>query len=66
MIVIAIEDMQKLNICHRDLKPGNIIFTENFEIRIVDFGEAKMVDMEKDQCKAKIESDFKNNYNITS
>jgi len=28
-------------ICHRDFKPDNIMFDENFHVKIGDFGEAK-------------------------
>ena len=61
MIVCGLEDIHKLKICHRDLKPGNILFTEDYKVRIADFGEAKMFeDLQKQ--KSKIQNDYDRNF----
>ena len=61
MIVCGLEDIHNLNICHRDLKPGNILFTEDYKVRIADFGEAKMFeDLQKQ--KLKIQNDYDRNF----
>lgn len=43
-VVLALEDMHKEDTAHRDLKPGNILLTKNFEIKLCDFGEAKCIE----------------------
>ena len=35
--------MQKEGIMHRDLKPQNIMLDENFNTKIIDFGDARLV-----------------------
>ena len=39
-----IEFLQVNNIMHRDLKPGNIMLDEYYNIKIIDFGDAKEVE----------------------
>ena len=41
-IVLGLEYMHKFNICHRDLKPDNILYDHDFHVKICDFGEAKI------------------------
>ena len=34
---------------HRDLKPQNIMMDENYNVKIIDFGDARKVDEEHDE-----------------
>lgn len=43
-IVIILEYLQKLNVAHRDIKPENIMLAGNNYLKLIDFGEAKIVD----------------------
>jgi serine/threonine protein kinase len=43
-LVLTIEYMQSQNIAHRDLKPGNMMLDENYNLKLIDFGEAKVID----------------------
>jgi serine/threonine protein kinase len=40
-------------ICHRDLKPGNILINENNEIKIIDFGLAEIVKSNENNLSGK-------------
>ena len=41
--------MQKENIMHRDLKPQNIMLSAHYNLKIIDFGDAKRVDEELEE-----------------
>lgn len=42
-LVNAIEYLQTKKVMHRDLKPGNIMLDSNYNLKIIDFGDAKKV-----------------------
>ncbi|KNC77842.1 serine/threonine protein kinase [Sphaeroforma arctica JP610] len=39
-IMAAVEFMHSVNVAHRDIKPENIVLTEDYTVKVVDFGEA--------------------------
>ena len=41
--MLALEFLHSKNISHRDLKPDNILLDEKYNIKICDFGEAKVI-----------------------
>jgi serine/threonine protein kinase len=43
-VVLGMKYLHSRNIIHRDLKPGNLLIDENGQIRIADFGTAKLED----------------------
>jgi serine/threonine protein kinase len=38
------EYMQKENVMHRELKPLNIMLDKNYNMKVIDFGDARRVD----------------------
>jgi len=48
-MVNCIEYLQKHNIMHRDLKPLNMMLDENYNIKLIDFGDARKVDDQLDE-----------------
>ena len=40
----ALEHMHRHGVIHRDIKPANILITENFDVKVADFGIAVLAD----------------------
>ena len=49
-IASALEMALRHNLSHRDIKPGNILFNQDHEPKLVDFGLARAVDMETENA----------------
>jgi 3-phosphoinositide dependent protein kinase-1 len=43
-IINIIEYMHSKGVSHRDLKPSNLLLDENYHLKLVDFGTAKIVE----------------------
>merc|ERR1719166_310487 len=41
-IVNGLQAMHKVGLCHRDIKPQNILLTSRFQVKIADFGSSKL------------------------
>lgn len=42
-LVNAIELLQDNDIMHRDMKPMNVMLDDNYNVKLIDFGDAKKV-----------------------
>lgn len=56
-MVNLLEYMQERNIMHRDLKPLNIMLDANYNIKLIDFGDAKIASDAADSVTIKLPAD---------
>jgi len=52
-LVLALEYLHKQQIIHRDLKPQNILVDTDFYLKIIDFGDSKLMTEEEVQAQFK-------------
>ena len=59
-MVCFLEDLQKNNLIHRDLKPQNIMIDENGHLKVIDFGTVRKIGyyFDKKEMKFKEENTF--------
>ena len=48
-LINVMQFMQEKGVMHRDLKPQNIMLDENFNVKVIDFGDARKVDEPLDE-----------------
>ena len=48
-LVNVMELFQTKGIMHRDLKPQNIMLDDNYNVRVIDFGDARRLNEELDE-----------------
>lgn len=41
---MALKDLRELEVVHRDLKPGNIMFDHDYHIKLIDFATSRVND----------------------
>ena len=46
-LVLTLEYLSSVSVAHRDLKPGNIMIDQEQYIKLIDFGEAKVIEKEE-------------------
>merc|ERR1711953_13415 len=46
-IVSGLQAMHKEGLCHRDIKPQNILLTSKFQVKLADFGSSKLFDRQQ-------------------
>ena len=62
-MVVGLEYLQAQNVAHRDLKPDNVMIGHDQYLKIIDFGEAKIVDTYEDlKSNLTIEKDSEQSY----
>ena len=50
-ILVALDYIQTQSVIHMDIKPANILLTENFTVKLADFGVSQIYDPEKPQSE---------------
>ncbi len=50
-MILTLEYLQEKNVAHRDLKPANVMIGHNNYLKLIDFGEAKIVDNFEDNAR---------------
>jgi serine/threonine protein kinase len=43
MVLLGLNDMHKMNLIHRDIKPGNIVLNHKGEVKLTDFGITRKI-----------------------
>ena len=53
-MVNVIEFLQNNDVMHRDLKPYNLMLDENFNIKFIDFGDARKVNEQDEEYEGSV------------
>ena len=54
MLCTALTDVHEIGLCHRDLKPNNIMINENGHIAIIDFGMSRQRKKEEEEWTCQV------------